>query len=351
VSTPLALAIAVGLLLANAFFVAAEFALLASRRSRLQQLELEGHRAAGLAVKAIKRLTLMLAGAQLGITMASIGLGAVAEPALAHLFEDWFHAIGLPERLTDVIGFVIALAIVVLLHMVVGEMAPKSWAISGPERAAMVLVRPFTAFVRFLQPVIWSLNKVANGAVRLVGVHPQEERAMVHGAADLARLLHESVVEGTLRAEEAGLLTRAIQLSGLDAESAMTPRTSIVAVPASASVDAVEDAARRSGHRRLLVHADSGLDDVSGVLHLRDVLLLDGGQRRSATAGTLVKPVLAVHERQPLEQVLLDMQAQRNRFAVVVDELGVVAGLVTLEDVLDRLVSQLDPDGVEGEDE
>jgi CBS domain containing-hemolysin-like protein len=341
VSTPVALAVAVGLLLANAFFVAAEFALLASRRSRLQQLELEGHRTAGRAAAALRRLTLMLAGAQLGITMASIGLGAVAEPALAHLFEDWFHALGVPERLSHLVAFAVALSLVVLAHMVLGEMAPKSWAISAPERSAMLLVRPFTAFVRLLQPVIWTLNKVANGVIRLFGVIPQEERLMVHGSADLARLLEESVVEGTLPAEDAGLLSRAIRLSGLDAETAMTPRTAIVAVPATASIDEVEEAARRSGHRRILVHAASGLDDVTGVLHVRDVLLLDGAERVTATAASLVKPVLAVLERHPLEDVLLDMQAQRNRFAVVVDELGTVAGLVTLEDVLETLVSQV----------
>jgi magnesium and cobalt exporter, CNNM family len=351
-STPLAMAIAVGLLLVNAFFVAAEFALLASRRSRLQHLELEGHRSAGLAAKAIRRLTLMLAGAQLGITMASIGLGAVAEPALAHLFEGWFHSAGLPERLSHLVAFVVALAIVVLLHMVVGEMAPKSWAISGPERSAMLLVRPFTAFVRVFQPVIWSLNALANVVVRLVGVRPQEERAMVHGAAELSRLLQESVVEGTLPPEEAGLLTRAIQLSGLDAETAMTPRTAIVAVPVTATVDEVEEAARRSGHRRLLVHAVDGLDEVAGVLHLRDVLLLDPAERAATSAGSLVKSVLAVHERRPLEDVLLDMQAQRNRFAVVVDDLGSVCGVVTLEDVLETLVSQLgDPDAGVAEEE
>jgi CBS domain containing-hemolysin-like protein len=337
----MAIGVAVGLLLANAFFVAAEFALLASRRSRLQQLEQEGHRSAGRAVQALRRLTLMLAGAQLGITMASIGLGAVAEPALAHLFEDWFHALGLPERLSHLVAFTVALSIVVLLHMVVGEMAPKSWAISAPERSAMLLVRPFTVYVRALQPVIWSLNVLANGVVRLMGVQPQDERALVHGSADLARLLEESVVEGTLAPEDAVFLSRAIRLSGLDAETAMTPRTAIVAVPATATIDEVEDAARRSGHRRILVHEPTGMDDVSGVLHVRDLLLLDGPERLASTARSLVKPVLAVHERRPLEDVLLDMQAQRNRFAVVVDELGTVAGVVTLQDVLESLVSQV----------
>jgi CBS domain containing-hemolysin-like protein len=290
--------------------------------------------------------------------MASIGLGAVAEPALAHLFEDLFHALGLPERLGHAAAFAVALSIVVLLHMVVGEMAPKSWAISAPERTAMVLVRPFMVFARVLSPVIWVLNALANGVVRLFGVQPQDERAMVHGAADLAHLLEESVVEGTLPAEEAGLLTRAIRLSGLDAETAMTPRTAIVAVPLDATVDEVEQAARRSGHRRILVHAPTGLDAVAGVLHVRDLLLLDGPERLTASAASLVKPVLAVHERRPLEDVLLDMQAQRNRFAVVVDELGWVAGVVTMQDVLEALVSQADergpdrngPEGAERQD-
>jgi CBS domain containing-hemolysin-like protein len=337
VNPAVALGIAVVLLAANGFFVGAEFALLASRQSRLEQLEAAGDRGAKQALEGIRHLSLMLAGAQLGITMASLGLGAVAEPAVASLLRDAFHALGVPERLLHPVSFAVALGIVVFLHMVVGEMAPKSWAIADPERAALRLARPFRAFVLVLRPVIRALNASANAFVRLCGVTPQDERAMAHSPADLALLLHESVEEGTIDEGEVEVFSNALRLSGLQADSAMTPRESVVSVLAGDGVDAIEGAARRSGRSRLLV-VGTDLDDVHGVVHVRDVLLLDADQRAGATAADLVRPVLVGYENQALEDLLLDMRSQRRRFAVVVDDLGSVAGVVTLQGLLEALI-------------
>jgi CBS domain containing-hemolysin-like protein len=351
VSTPVALGVAVALLLVNGVFVAAEFALLASRRSRLEQHAAAGAGGARQALAATRQLSLMLAGAQLGITMASIGLGAVAEPAIAHLFEDLFEAIGVPEGLRHGIAFAIALSIVVFLHIVVGEMAPKSWAIADPERAALVLARPFRAFVLVLRPVIWLLNRLANGVVRLCGVTPQDERAMAHSAADLSLLLRDSVEEGAIDQREVELFTRALDLSGLQADSAMTPREQIVYVPADATVGEVEEVFRRSGFSRLLVvggHRDVlsdrhdlvNLDDLVGVVHVRDVLLLDPSDRAKLTAGALARPVSVGYENQALEDLLLAMRSERRRWAVLVDDLGSVCGLVTLQGLLSTLVGR-----------
>ena len=194
-----ALALAVVLLALNAFFVAAEFALLASRRSRIEQLAAEGSRRAKSALSGIRELTVMLAGAQLGITMCSLGLGAVAEPAVAQIIEGALGGVvSLSDTTLHVIGFTIGLSIVVFLHMVVGEMAPKSWAISDPESSALRLALPFRAFVRVFQPVIWVLNGLANLIVRMVGVEPQDERAMAHSPSDLLLLLDESAGHGDI---------------------------------------------------------------------------------------------------------------------------------------------------------
>ncbi|HEY3485010.1 MAG TPA: CNNM domain-containing protein, partial [Ilumatobacteraceae bacterium] len=221
----LALAIAVVLLLLNAFFVGAEFALLAARRSRIEQLAADGDRRAKHALAGVRELTVMLAGAQLGITMCSLGLGAVAEPAIGRLLDSLLgEIVDIPDGVSHAITFTIALMIVVFLHMVVGEMAPKSWAISHPERSALQLARPFRWFTTLFRPVIVALNMAANVLVRLVGVQPQEELAMAHGPSDLVLLLEESRSSGGIEADQHELLTRSLELSGLTAADAMTVR-------------------------------------------------------------------------------------------------------------------------------
>lgn len=341
-STPVALAAAVVLLVANGFFVAAEFALLAARRSRIEQLAAEGDKRAHHALRGIKELSLMLAGAQLGITICSLLLGAVAEPAVAHLIEDAIHAVGdVPDGVTHAIAFAIALSIVVFLHMVVGEMAPKSWAIAHPEASALALARPFRAFALVFRPVIALLNVMANGLVRLVGVEPQPELAMAHAPADLLLLLEESAGHGSIAAEEHRLLSRSLELSGLDASAAMTPRRDIVAVEEWAKAADVAALARTSGRSRILVHGGD-LDHVVGAVHAKDILLVDPVDRMKVTAGELSRPVPATHEHHRLEDLLVEMRAARQMLTVVVDEHGVVVGIVTLEDVLEELIGDFE---------
>ena len=188
---------AVVLLLLNGFFVAAEFALLASRQSRLEAMAADGSKRAQVALDGKREISLMLAGAQLGITICSLLLGAVAEPGIAHLIETGIERfVHIPEAALTSIGFAIALSIVVLLHMVVGEMAPKSWAISEPERSAMLLAIPFRGFALVFRPIIVLLNMMANGVVRLFGIQPQDNLAMAHSPSDLLLLLNESADQG-----------------------------------------------------------------------------------------------------------------------------------------------------------
>lgn len=340
-STPAALGLAVVLLAANGFFVAAEFALLAARRSRIEQLAAEGDRRAQHALAGLRELSLMLAGAQLGITMCSLGLGIIAEPAVAGLFESGLHELGidLPSGLTHAISFALALSIVVFLHMVVGEMAPKSWAISHPESSALLLARPFRLFAVVFRPFIRFLNLVSNGVVRLCGVEPQDELAMAHSSADLILLLDEAAEGGSIEVDEHVLLARSLELSGLDAASAMTARPRIVGVPATATLDELEERAVATGRSRIVVYGDD-LDHPLGVVHVRDVLTHHGP--REVTAADLATPVLVAPDALPLEVLFLRMREERRHLALVVDEHGVVLGLVTMEDVLEELIGEFE---------
>ena len=337
-----ALGLAAVLLTLNGFFVAAEFALLAARRSRIEQLAAEGDRRAVSALAGIRELTLMLAGAQLGITMCSLGLGAVAEPAIAHIVEALLgELISLSETALHVIGFTLGLSLVVFLHMVVGEMAPKSWAISDPERSSLLLARPFRTFVRVFQPIIWFLNSVANVVVRLAGVEPQDERAMAHSPTDLILLLDESAGHGDIKAEDHQLLTRSLELSGLTAADAMTVRRDIVSMPAEATAAEVAAEAHRTGRTRIVIH-ENDLDHCLGFIHAKDLLRLENGAWTTTSARSMVRPLMVTPEHHRLEDLLVEMRTERTHISVAVDEHGVVVGLVTLEDVFEELIGDFD---------
>jgi CBS domain containing-hemolysin-like protein len=333
-----ALGLAAVLLVLNGFFVASEFAMLASRRTRLEQLAADGDRRADHALAGLHELTLMLAGAQLGITMCSLGLGAVAEPAIAAIIEG---AVGevftLSSTARHVVGFAFGLSIVVFLHMVVGEMAPKSWAIAHPEESSLRVARPFRFFVSIFRPLIVSLNWLANLTVKMFGVEPQDERAMAHSAADLQLLLDESAGHGSLAAQEHELLTRSLELSGLTSSDAMTPRRDIVAVAAEVMVDDVAAEAQRTGRSRVVVH-EGDLDHVRGFIHVKDLLRLPDGSWPTTPIGSIARPIMVTPEHHRLEDLLLEMRTGRHHIALVVDEHGTVVGVVTLEDVIEELI-------------
>ncbi|MDX2379966.1 MAG: hemolysin family protein [Acidimicrobiia bacterium] len=330
------------LLVLNGFFVASEFALLAARRSRIEQLAADGDKRAVHALAGIRELTLMLAGAQLGITMCSLGLGALAEPAIAGIIEGLLgEAFSLSDTARHVIGFTVGLSIVVFLHMVVGEMAPKSWAISHPEDSSLKLARPFRLFVTVFRPVISFLNWLANLVVRAVGVQPQDERAMTHSPADLILLLDESAGRGGIEMGEHELLTRTLELSGLTAEDAMTVRRDIVAVPAEASAADAAAAAHRTGRTRVVVH-EGDLDHVRGFVHAKDLLRLPEGTWSTTEVGDITRPVTVTHEHHRVEDLLVEMRTDRQHISLVVDEHGTVVGLVTMEDLIEELIGDFD---------
>jgi CBS domain containing-hemolysin-like protein len=334
------LLVAVVLLIANGFFVAVEFALVATRRSRLEQLAEGGDTRARAAIAMVRDLSFMLSAAQLGITLASLGLGYVAEPAVAHLLEQPLEWVRVPHDLVHPIALVVALTIVVFLHMVVGEMVPKNVAIAEPDRTALWLALPMRAFTIVFRPAIHALNVLANGGLRLLRVEPTDELVTFATGDELAGMLAASHNEGLLDEVEHRLMTGALGFPAREVTSVMIPREQIVAVTVDTPVESVEAVAARQGHSRLPVYGRD-LDQMLGYVHAKDLLALPTESRARALPRTIVRRMLTVPTDRTLMDLLLAMRRARLHFAVVVDGAGGVAGIVTLEDVLESLVGDI----------
>ena len=335
------LVIALVLLAANGLFVGVEFALIAARQSKMEQMASGGNKRAKLALKSMHELTLALAGAQLGITMCSLGLGFVAEPAVAHLIESGIHNIGeLPETALHTISFVIALTIVTFFHMVLGEMAPKNVVIAEPERSVLWLALPFRAFMLVFRPLVRALNGIANQGVRMLGVEPQQERAAGHTAEELVAIIEQSAQGGMIREVERRLLAGAAAFGERDATAAMVPRTEIVAIRETATPADVEGLALASGHSRFPVYGEN-LDQIYGFFHAKDLLRILEEDRDRPIPRRFLRPMLVVPESLNLHPLLVQMRRERKHFALVVDEHGGTAGIVTLEDLLEELVGEI----------
>jgi len=329
------------LLLANGFFVGAEFALIAARRSKIEQLAGEGDTRAKVALRSVRELSFMLAGAQLGITMASFGLGALAEPAIARYLERALHSlVELPAGVLHSISFVIALTIVVFFHMVVGEMAPKNIAISKPEESALWIAVPFRLYANLFRPFLYLLNALANGGVRILGVEPREELESIHTTEEIGAMITESAKGGMIDKFEHLLLEGAVKFWERDAASVMVPRPDLVAVPVDVTPAKIEEIILDTGHSRLPVFAQD-LDHVIGFFHAKDLLKVKESDYSRPLPRALIRQMLVVPESRQLHPLLLDMKRQRGHFALVLDEHGGTAGIVTLEDLVEELVGEI----------
>ena len=337
-SVGLALVVALVLLLANAFFVGAEFAVMAARRSQVEPLAMAGARRARTTLWAMEHVSTMLAAAQLGVTVCSLGLGAVAEPALAHLLAEPFRAMGLSPGLVHPIAFVLALALVVYLHVVVGEMVPKNLALAGPDRAALLLAPPLVWLSRATRPVIWSLNELANGALRLVGVQPRDEVTSTFTAAEVQSIVAVSWREGLLE-QGHDLVLGALEFSARDAGDVAVPLGDLVTVPVGATPAEVERLVARTGFSRFPVVDASG--EMTGYLHLKDILYADDGRHAEPIPPKRVRSIVTVPADDDVEDVLAAMQRSGAHLARVVDDVGAVVGAVFLEDVLEELVGEV----------
>lgn len=335
-SLPTALAVTVALLVTSGFFVAAEFALTAAKRHRLEQAQAEGRRGARAALAGSHELSLMLAGAQLGITACTLGLGSLSEPAIAHGIDPLLRWAGLPLGLSHGVSFLLALLVVVFLHMVVGEMAPKSWAISHPERSAMLLAPPFRALVRLVRPVIWLLNKMANGVVRLCRVTPREELASVHDREQLAHLVAESQRLGLISEADSGLITRSLTEPLSPVGAIQVPAARIAQIPGDADAAAILATASASDHTRLLVR-DERSGRVLGSVHARDAVVARA-RGRAVTAAELARPVPELTADDTVAHAVEQLRQRRASLAVVRGADGRLTGLISLDDLLIRLM-------------
>ena len=334
-STGTAITVTLALLVASGFFVAAEFALVGARRHRLEQAAAAGKPGARAALKGVRELSLMLAGAQLGITMVVVGLGMVSEPALHHLLEPPLSALGLPSQVADVVALVLALAVVTFLHVVIGEMAPKSWAIAHPERSAMILAPAFRAFTWVTRWLLVALNGVTNLLLRVCRVTPRDEIATVRNREQIHHLVSESRRLGLISDGDHGLLTRALDAPAHPVGEIMVPAERIVQVGPAANAHDVVEAAAASERTRVLVR-DPGEEPV-GVVHVREALVAQA--RGSAwTAGEAATPVPHVRSGADLTVAAELLRAARAQLAVVVDDADRVVGLVSLDDLIGRIL-------------
>jgi len=338
-STVPSLLLGVVLLLLNAFFVGAEFALVSARRSQIEPRAQAGSRIARLTLRAMEQVTLMMAGAQLGITVCSVLLGAVVEHALASVFEGWLHALHIPDQLLHPIAIAVALAIVVYLHVVLGEMVPKNLAIAGPERSALVLGPAIYAVVRVLRPLIVLLNAAANGGVRLIGVEPKDEVSSAYTREEVAALVEESRGEGLLEADEYDRLAGALGFTEKTVASVLLPVESLEVVRRGSSAADVEALCAATGFSRFPVAADDG--SLVGYLHIKDVLEPDEARRQRPLDDKWVRPFATVSVDDELHDVLETLQRKGAHLARVVDGTGATLGLATLEDVIEELVGEI----------
>ncbi len=335
-SNPLVLTAVTALIIAlSAFFVAIEFALLAAKRHRLEDAAATS-RSARAALRSSAELTVVLAGSQLGITACTLALGAVTKPAVHDGLIPLLAGTGLPTVVADVAAFVLALIVVTFLHLVVGEMAPKSWAIAHPERSAILLAVPMRAFMTVFRPILLALNGMANWCLRRIGIEPVDEAHVGHDPQGLRQLVEHSARVGVLAVEESERLAGALELQSMVLGDLVRTGSRPTAVPADASVQDVRDAAVRSGHLRILVEDRSAAPDgvgYAGVVHVRDTL----ADPADAPIAPHVREVFTLAADTPVSRGLETMRQTRHQLALVTDDEGRARGVITLPDLLRTL--------------
>jgi CBS domain containing-hemolysin-like protein len=324
----------------NGFFVAAEFALVRSRGSRMDQLEKDGEKGAEEAGQQIDRIDEYLSACQLGITMASIGIGFLGEPAVASLLEDPLGG-ALGHGAAVAISFAIAYFLVTSLHITVGEQVPKIFAINHPEGVARRFAPILGAFRVTFKPFIWLLNRVSNAMLRALGVNPQADLEEVSSSDDLKVIIAQSATGGKLDEGEAGMLSGVFHLHEQEARQVMTPIPAVVTVDVSETAEAALRKAIDSGHTRLVVTEDGNTDRIRGIVHNNSLARRVLNEGPGASIGTSVKDALIVPETKPLDDLLADLQRERASLAVVVDEYGRTAGIVSIEDIVEEVVGEI----------
>lgn len=324
----------------NGFFVGAEFALVRARRHRLEVLERKGALGAKLALRQLDRIDSYLAACQLGITMASLGIGFLGEPAIARLLEDPLGNV-FSHTVAVAVAIAIAYLMVTFAHITVGEQVPKIWSIVHADTAAQWAAAPLQVFYVFFHPLTWVLNSVSNGMLRLIGTNARAEFSETSSGEDLRLLITESAIGGQLERREAEMLSGVFHLNDAQARQVMTPFHAVVNIESTAPVRAALERCLRSGHTRIVVVDAERPDQVVGVAHTNSLarLVLDGQDDAPVTKAA--KPVLIVPETKPLDDLLAGLQRDRTTLVVVADEYGTPVGIVTIEDIVEEIVGEI----------
>jgi CBS domain containing-hemolysin-like protein len=334
-----ALVVALLLLLGNAFFVGAEFALVSARRTQIEPQAEAGSRMAKTTLKAMENISLVIGVNQLGITVCSLVLGAVGEPAVAHLIEPVLHAAHVPESFLHPIAFTVGMSIVVYLHVVMGEMIPKNLALAGPDRAALILGPPIWAIVTVLRPVIIVINAVASAVLHLFGVKLMDEVSSTYTREEVAALVEESRGEGLIEGDEYDRLAGALGFTEKSVDSVLMSPDTLTTVRRGSSPADVEALCAATGFSRFPVEGNDG--DLLGYLHIKDVLEPDESRRELPIDDKWIRPFAPVTSGALLHECLQTLQRRGAHMARVVDAEGRTLGLATLEDVIEELVGEI----------
>jgi CBS domain containing-hemolysin-like protein len=335
------LAIVLLLLAINAFFVAGEFSLVTVERSRVSSLAEEGDKRARRILVGLSRLSFHLSGAQLGITVSSLVLGLIAEPALGRFVDPVFRSAGISEDTIPTLTVVVALAIATAAQLVFGELVPKNLAITYPYPTSVRVGIPMLWVNNALSPITRVLNAAANRTVRAFGIEPLDELAGVRSLEELELIIRASGEGGELSDTELALLTRSIAFTENLTSDVMVPRVRVVGLPATATVADLQATAVQSGHSRFPVY-DESLDDVIGVAHVKDSLRVAPQERASSAITDHMRPALVIPETQPIETVLFELRTRGSGMAIVADEYGGTAGIVTSEDLLEEILGDIE---------
>ncbi len=326
------------LLVGNAFFVGAEFALISARRTQIEPRVASGSRSARTTLRAMENVSLMMAGAQLGITLCSIGLGAVAKPAVAAVFESAFSAVGIPSAFVNPSSIAASLIIVVSLHMVLGEMVPKNIAIARPERSAMFLGPILFAIATVLRPILWILNSTANLVLRIMRVNVRDEVASAFTRDEVAGMIKESAKHGLLDPSEHELLTGALDFTGVSAGDIAVPIDRLVTVTSESSPFSLQDACVRTGYSRFPVVSEIG--SLEGYVHVKDLVSIGQPQLGMPLEHRWIRDMPQVSAGDSLGEVLATMQ-RRGVHMVQVREGNELRGVAMMEDALEKLVGEV----------
>jgi CBS domain containing-hemolysin-like protein len=333
------------LVLANGFFVAAEFAIISVRKTRIEQLLAEGSRMARPVKRAVENPDQFIAATQLGITMASLGLGWIGEPALASMLEPLLHNLPTPVSIatSHTIAFAIAFSIITALHIVLGELAPKTIALQYPERTALIVAKPTELFLRVFHPFIRALNGMGWAVVRMLGMKQASGHGLVHSEEELKMLVTASQQAGVLEAEEEQMLHRVFHFAEFTASEMMVPRTEMTAVKAEASINEVVETVWRGRHTSLPVYRGE-LDNIVGIMLVPDLVRALASPPPNFSVAATAREALTVPETMKADELLRQMKRHRTHQAIVIDEYGGTAGIVTFERVMERIVGELGGD-------